>query len=70
MAKKSWLVYTFISSFGLQSLLNLWWVFNPAKISALWFVAGNLIFGLLWICSLSLWIIKLVRARRRPDAKT
>jgi hypothetical protein len=61
MQKKGWFVYALVLSFVSQTLLNLWWVSHPNKISPSWFVAGNILFGTIWISLLSIWVTRLIK---------
>jgi hypothetical protein len=60
MEKRHWSVYALVLSIASQTFLNLWWVSHPNKISPLWFVVGNIVFGMTWICSLSLLVVRLI----------
>jgi hypothetical protein len=62
MAKKNRLVYILLSAFCIQTVINLWWVFDPGKISPFLFVVANVVFGMTWICSLAIWVVRLIRA--------
>jgi hypothetical protein len=66
MSKSHWSIYALILSFVSQTVLNLWWVSYPNKISSYWFVAGNILFGTTWVCALSVWVLRLIKVRK-PD---
>lgn len=63
MSTKGWSAYLIVLSFLLQSLLNLWWVYHLGKISAFWFVGGNILLGGTWLSLLSIRAVKLVRGK-------
>lgn len=55
--------YLLVLSFLLQSLLNLWWVYHPGKISPFWLVGGNILLGCTWLSLLAVWVVRLVRGK-------
>jgi hypothetical protein len=57
-------VFAFVLAFACQMLINFWWVLRPGKINSLWFVAGNILFGTMWVCSLSVCALRLIRGRK------
>jgi len=67
MGRKGWSTYLFALSFLLQSLLNLWWVYHPGKISPFWFVGGNILLGATWLSLLSTGLVRLIRGKSEKD---
>ena len=64
MSKNSRLLLAFLTAFAAQTLINLWWVYRPSVFNPLWFVGGNVIFGVVWIGCLCVGAARLIRARR------